>query len=212
MARHSNPLDPAPRPPRLAEQIISLLAPARDRSALLGDLSEEFADRVDRSERGAERWYWLQVVQSVPHLVLCRVRSSSVQRLFLALASIILAVIFMWVWDMFVSRTLAQWVARSNTPPPLLVIRTLYFSVQILGAAICGAVITWRLFAIRNSFWTNVTIHLGPVILILIIMSLISAIDRGLVRSSAYLLMRNGLMIAALVSAAAITSRFAPKR
>ena len=52
------------RPPRPAERILeSVLPPTRAGEAALGDLAEEFSERVEQGgRRRAVSWYWLQVV------------------------------------------------------------------------------------------------------------------------------------------------------
>lgn len=68
----SAPRASLPRPPRLATALLSLAVDPRRRDAVLGDLAEEYAERV--SETGHLRaglWYWLQASGSIPPL-LCR--------------------------------------------------------------------------------------------------------------------------------------------
>lgn len=207
MAGPSDPLDRANLPPRLAERIITALAPPRDRAVMLGDLSEEYATRCARSHLDADRWYWRQVLRSCPHLLLSRMQSSAARRVATASVAIILAVAFLIIWDLFVSRTSARMIASSDQVPPLVIIRTVYFSAQIVGAALCGGALARALFSNQLSYWSNVTRYLGPVILVLIIISLVTAFDRGLIRSSAYLALRNGLTIAAMLTAAYFTIR-----
>lgn len=212
MARPSDPLGSPDLPPRLAERIITVLAPAQDRSVMLGDLSEEYANRRAASHADADRWYWRQVVRSSPHLLLSRARSSSAQQLALVLLAIILSVLFLIGWDVFVSRTSARVVAASGQAPPLVIARTVYFSVQMTGAALCGVVIARLLFSRQRSFWPNATRYLGPILLVLIVTSMVTAFERGLIRSSAYLLLRNGLTIFAMVGAAFLISRLTRER
>ena len=55
------------RPPRLAEWLVTLSLPARDRHVVIGDLFEEFAERADRDGPAAARgWYWRQTRMSAP--------------------------------------------------------------------------------------------------------------------------------------------------
>jgi len=54
------------RPPRLAEWLVRRSTPDAERAAQLGDLEEEFRDRLATDGRGARRWYWRQTVRSVP--------------------------------------------------------------------------------------------------------------------------------------------------
>ncbi|HVS64622.1 MAG TPA: ADOP family duplicated permease [Thermoanaerobaculia bacterium] len=59
-------LDPG-RPPRLAEWLLRASAPAAERECMLGDLEEEHAQRARRGgTRVAGRWYWAQVLASLP--------------------------------------------------------------------------------------------------------------------------------------------------
>jgi putative ABC transport system permease protein len=54
------------RPPKLAAWLVSRLAAADTRAALLGDLEEEFGSRVESAGPAAARvWYWRQVRRSV---------------------------------------------------------------------------------------------------------------------------------------------------
>jgi putative ABC transport system permease protein len=53
-------------PPRLAERLVALSAPDRDREAMLGDLAEELAERAAAKGRArATAWYWRQALVSV---------------------------------------------------------------------------------------------------------------------------------------------------
>ena len=54
------------RPPKLAAWLVSRLAAADTRAALLGDLEEEFASRVESAGLAAAKiWYWRQVRRSL---------------------------------------------------------------------------------------------------------------------------------------------------
>ncbi len=59
------------RPPRFAEWLVALTAPAADRLQILGDLSEDFVAFARRSSGGrARRWYWRQALFStLPNLI-----------------------------------------------------------------------------------------------------------------------------------------------
>jgi hypothetical protein len=58
-------------PPRTAERLLgSLGARPEFRDPLLGDMDEEYADRVRRhGEQAARRWYWRESLRTAPHLV-----------------------------------------------------------------------------------------------------------------------------------------------
>ena len=52
--------------PRLALWILRVRLPAEDREFAIGDLEEEFLDRVERDGRArARRWYWRQAFRSL---------------------------------------------------------------------------------------------------------------------------------------------------
>jgi len=56
-------------PPRLAAWLLGLFASGEEHEHILGDLSEEYLERALRASRAsARRWYWRQIVKSVPHL------------------------------------------------------------------------------------------------------------------------------------------------
>ncbi len=55
------------RPPRLAELVLRLSAPAAVRNVQAGDLAEEYwAHVADLGTRRAQFWYWGEVLKSVP--------------------------------------------------------------------------------------------------------------------------------------------------
>ena len=61
----------APRPPRAVELLLeSLGAKAEFRESLLGDLAQEFSERLERGGlRSARRWYHREAVRATPHLL-----------------------------------------------------------------------------------------------------------------------------------------------
>ena len=66
-------------PPRLAEWLLRALIPdPRLEQAVLGDLAEEWADRVRRDgERAANRWYRREAMKTAPHLLADRLPKPS---------------------------------------------------------------------------------------------------------------------------------------
>lgn len=212
MAKPSDPLEDVPHPPRLGQFIIGWLAPPREREALLGDFCEEFADRVANGSAPANRWYWGQVIRSLPHLVVFRLRSVPIRKRLRTIAVIAGSVLLLVLWDLHVARGSAQYVAASADSPSLLTIRSTYFAVYALGGLASGALIAWVLFAGRRSFWANVTRYLGPVALVIIVLSLIASVERGIIRASTYLLLRNFLVLGSLLAGAAIQSNFRKRR
>ncbi|MEX2663131.1 MAG: ADOP family duplicated permease [Vicinamibacterales bacterium] len=59
------------RPPRFARLVLGWLLPRADRDVARGDLDEEFRRHVlpARGRAAARRWYWRQVIGTVPHAV-----------------------------------------------------------------------------------------------------------------------------------------------
>lgn len=211
MERRSDPVTP-PRPPALAEWLLARLTSPHVRSALLGDLAEEFAQRSNQSPKRARGWYWHQLIRSFPHLIISRARATDALARCLSLSIMTAVIVFLVAWDLMISRPSAYWVAMQEQPPTLLIVRIIYFAVQTLGALLGGAVIALTLFNPQRPFWRNATLYLGPVIIALIVLSCLAALERGLVRSTSYLLLRNGLSLVALLSAAALTSTFTSRR
>jgi putative ABC transport system permease protein len=63
-------------PPALARRLLLRLLPPADRSAILGDLDEEFAHVCgEAGPRAARRWYWRQALTSVPSIIRLRHRA-----------------------------------------------------------------------------------------------------------------------------------------
>ena len=68
-----------PRPPRSAERLLALLLPWQYRDEHLGDLEEGFLRRT-RAGGSASRWYWRQVVRSIPAAVALRYQTRNDDR------------------------------------------------------------------------------------------------------------------------------------
>jgi putative ABC transport system permease protein len=57
------------RPPIIAQQILSILVREDERSSILNDFSEIFQELASKNGKAkARRWYWMQVVKSIPML------------------------------------------------------------------------------------------------------------------------------------------------
>ena len=56
-----------PSPPRLARWLLQWALTGPTRSAIVGDIEEEFAAHVapQRGGRAARRWYWRQTILSI---------------------------------------------------------------------------------------------------------------------------------------------------
>ena len=68
-----------PRPPQLAERLLTLLLPWQYRDEHLGDLEEGFRRRATAG-RSASRWYWRQVVRSIPAAIALRYQTRNDDR------------------------------------------------------------------------------------------------------------------------------------
>jgi hypothetical protein len=63
-------------PPTFACWLLESVLPDPYREAILGDLIEEFALRIEpASPFAASRWFWSQACRSVPSLIWCSIRS-----------------------------------------------------------------------------------------------------------------------------------------
>ena len=72
-----NPRRTLDEPPRLAAWLLSLFASNEERELIVGDLAEEHLQRASQSGRAAAgRWYWRQVVKTIPYLIGSAFRSS----------------------------------------------------------------------------------------------------------------------------------------
>jgi hypothetical protein len=58
------------QPPRIAAWLVNLFSAPQEAESILGDLHEEFSDLRSKSgDAFARRWYWLQSVKTIAHLV-----------------------------------------------------------------------------------------------------------------------------------------------
>lgn len=67
-------------PPRLATWLLGASLSERERVYVVGDLEEEFEARARQDLRGARRWYWAQVVRSLPRNLARKRRSRERER------------------------------------------------------------------------------------------------------------------------------------
>src|ERR1700733_15261089 len=67
-------LPSAPRPPRLAEQLLRWSLSPADRPTVLGDMQEEYSSFDDSDTAVANRWYWRQTITSLLPNTLRRLR------------------------------------------------------------------------------------------------------------------------------------------
>jgi len=68
-------------PPRLAERLVRWSLAREERTAVLGDLAEEFGEELQHAgDRAARRWYWRQTITSVAPNVVRRIRNDEDKR------------------------------------------------------------------------------------------------------------------------------------
>jgi len=60
---------------QVATRFLAVVLPSQDVDAIVGDLEEEYASRAPSSP-ASTRWYWAQVIRSIPVLVLLPIRRS----------------------------------------------------------------------------------------------------------------------------------------
>ncbi|HEY2474175.1 MAG TPA: permease prefix domain 2-containing transporter [Candidatus Cybelea sp.] len=78
------------RPPVVAEALVAALAPPNDYESIAGDLHEEYLRCARLSgRRAANRWYWSQVLRSIPWLLsYSRVRRSALRAIRVGLTAL----------------------------------------------------------------------------------------------------------------------------
>jgi hypothetical protein len=65
------------QPPRLGAWLLGLFIAGEEKDLIVGDLSEEYFERDSHSDRAdARRWYWRQILKTLPHLVGSAFRTS----------------------------------------------------------------------------------------------------------------------------------------
>ena len=79
------------KPPVLAEMLLALVAPPNDYESVAGDLCEEYLERArSAGAAAANRWYWSQVLRSIPSLLsYSRAYRSALQAAGVALLAIV---------------------------------------------------------------------------------------------------------------------------
>ena len=167
MVGNAEQFDPPLGPPRIAFALLSFSAGDADKSALIGDLQEEFSQRSRKSPRAARAWYWRQASRSLPFLLLDRMRSENVRRIGVAILAILAAFIFITLWDIWVARNAARSFAGLAQSTPGGVIRAVYLAVQMFGIACAGGVIAALTFQREETFLRNSLYRLAPAGLIL---------------------------------------------
>ena len=192
------------RPPRLAEALLHALLPSDDRDEVLGDLAEEFSERVMASATQARLWYWRQALRSLPPLALLRLRSDGGRTAGLVVGTCLLGWALTSVWDLYVARQSAYILAAQPNAPSLIVVRVVYFLVLTAGFALVGGAIAQLIFRSRWPFLRNGLVFLGPLSAVVVIVSAMAAVTTQLYVYSAF---RATLAVAALASGAYVVAR-----
>lgn len=189
----------SPSPPALARIALSACTQTEYREDILGDLQEEYVSLQSRSRRHADRWYWNQVVRSVPGLVLRRLQCIGAWRIGLLFISYILALLVINLWDVQVARKAAYFLAKQPDGPSLSIIRTLYFLVFTVGAGLAGALAAALGFKREKSFRSNALLTLGPVFLVLTCVMAANLMASGRQDLFSYLIIRSLLLATMLL-------------
>lgn len=194
-------------PPALAERLLALAVTKHDRSIMLGDLHEEFVERNKSSSMRARSWYWRQVLLSTPHLMRQRMQQNTAFAVAAILGITVFSFVLITLWDVYVARTTAGFLAQQIVQPPLLMIRLIYFLLQLTGTAVVGGLIARSLFSSDYTFRKNALTRLGPTALLLVAAAVVTWLSAGGNYPASYLVLRVGLAIPALVLGALVASR-----
>jgi len=99
----------SPKPPRAPTWLVELFAPIETAEGVLGDLEEEFAGRLTRSEQSAARsWYWRQALRTTVHLVWGAVRAAPWSTTAQVLASLVAGLLLYGMMNVWVSRLVSN--------------------------------------------------------------------------------------------------------
>lgn len=147
-------------PPWIAEALIAAAAPAADYEIIAGDLHEEYAERMRSSgEVRANRWYWSQVLRSIPALLSYSRGPRS--RLESAMAIGAGAVVLLGM--LYVRESINSWIAAMH---PAGFPHWLYILVDWSIAAFFGAIlaVTVRAHGVRAAAYASSALVLAIVI------------------------------------------------
>jgi hypothetical protein len=139
------------RPPVIAEALIAAAAPPNDYESIAGDLHEEYL-RYARlnSESAADRWYWSQVLLSIPSLLsYSRAQRSALRAVGVGVTAI--AVLIAMLLATVPINALLEAIFGSLTRCPMSVT----FCVDWIVAGVFGAVLALvvRSGGVRLAFW-----------------------------------------------------------
>jgi hypothetical protein len=189
-------------PPRIARALLTFIMDAADRAVLIGDLEEEFHLLSRHSPRKAQNWYWRQIMQSAPHLILKRLRSQNIQPLGLALAALLGSFLLIYYWDIWIARSAARTFAAATNASSYFYSRAVYLLVQMIGVAIGGGLIAFFTFRAETPFLKNIAYRLAPAGFIVFAPTILAMINPADNYPLSFRLLWLGLAIPSLIGGA----------
>lgn len=147
------------KPPVVAEALVAAFAPPNDYESIAGDLHEEYR-RYARvgGKRAANRWYWSQVLLSIPWLLsYSRVHRSAMRSIGVGLT--VIAVLIAMLLATVPINALLQTIFGSLARCPLSV----SFCVYWIDAAVFGTLLAMivRSGGARLAFWAALLLVLA---------------------------------------------------
>jgi hypothetical protein len=139
------------RPPVVAEALVAAVAPPNDYESIAGDLHEEYLRCVAlRSARAANRWYWSQVLFSIPSLLsYSRARRSVLHAIGAGLTA--LGVLIAMLLATVPINALLDGIFGSGNWPPSVSFCAYWTDGVVFGAVLALLV---RNGGVRLAFWT----------------------------------------------------------
>ena len=139
------------RPPVVAEALVAAIAPPNDYESIAGDLHEEYLCCARLSNRRvANRWYWSQVVLSIPGMLsYSRVHRSALHAIGIGLTAVGV-LIAMLLATLPINALLDAMFGSANWPPAVS------FCAYWTDGAVFGAVLALlvRSGGMRLALWT----------------------------------------------------------
>jgi hypothetical protein len=139
------------RPPVVAEALVAAVAPPNDYESITGDLHEEYL-RYARlnGRRAANRWYWSQVLLSIPSLLsYSRVRQSALHAIGIGLTAV--GVLIAMILATVPINALLNAIFGSANWPPAMSFCAYWADGVVFGTVLALLV---RSGGVRLAFWT----------------------------------------------------------
>lgn len=147
------------KPPAVAAAIVAALSPPDDYESIAGDLHEEYLRQARlTSSDAANRWYWLQVLRSIPFLLFYSRAPRSLSRVAGAGVIVIFVLVAMLLATIPIDAALA-WIFGDVTRCPGWV----SFCADWFDAGIFGALLALivRSGGVRLAFWAALLLVLA---------------------------------------------------